>query len=284
MTNKTDGLARSVHTRLVRHAQDIGVDPNLVLSRYAMERFLYRLSKSPHADRFVLKGALLLLAWLGETLRPTRDADVLGVGDLSDAALTAIFSDVCSVRVEPDGMTYLADTITVRSIRDGDDYGGRRITLRASLGSGRQRVQIDVGIGDVVTPRPEWLDYPALLDFPPARLRTYSRATVIAEKLHAIVKLGAANSRMKDYFDIAALAREGEVTGPELRKAVDATFRRRQTEVPAELPVGLTDELARTTEKQVQWQAFLRKNGLDEPEFDRVVARVRDLAFEAGLW
>lgn len=284
MTRKTDGLARSAHTRLVRHAQAIGVDPNLVLSRYAMERFLYRLSRSPHADRFVLKGALLLLAWLGETLRPTRDADVLGLGDLSTPTLTAIFAEVCNADVEPDGMTYLPGTIAVAPIRDEDEYGGRRVTLDANLGSGRLRVQVDVGIGDAITPGPEWLDYPALLDFPAPRLRAYPRATVIAEKLHAIVKLGSLNSRMKDYFDIAVLAREGAVAPSELRAAITATFRRRRTEFPADLPIGLSDSFSRTADKQTQWRAFLRRNGLEDTPFERIVAEVRDLASEADLW
>lgn len=127
MTSMRDGLARSVQVRLARHAKAIGVDPNLVLTRYAVERFLYRLSRSPHAERFVLKGALLLLVWLGEALRPTRDADLLGFGDLSEAALTGIFREVCGMQVDADGMTYLNDSVRVEPIRAEDDYGGQRV-------------------------------------------------------------------------------------------------------------------------------------------------------------
>ncbi len=162
-----------MQVRLVRHARELGVDPNLVLTRFAVERFLYRLSRSPHAERFVLKGALLLLVWLGEAIRPTRDVDLLGFGDLSDESMTRVFREVCSVEVEPDAMTYLDDSIRVAAIRPGDAYGGKRVTLRARLGPARLRVQVDVGIGDAVTPEPEWLDYPSLLGFPGARLRAY---------------------------------------------------------------------------------------------------------------
>jgi hypothetical protein len=179
------GLAQSVQVRLARHARTIGVDPNLVLTRYAVERFLYRLSRSPHADRFVLKGALLLLVWLGETLRPTRDADLLGFGDLSDDALRQIARDVCGVEVEPDAVSFLADTVDVQPIREEDAYGGRRVTLEARLGPARLRIQVDVGIGDAVTPGPLWLEYPSLLDLPRPRLRAYPRETVVAEKLRA---------------------------------------------------------------------------------------------------
>lgn len=192
------GLAQSVNVRLARHAKALGADPNLVLTRYALERFLYRLSRSPHADRFVLKGAVLLLAWFGETFRPTRDVDMLGYGDLSDEALAATFREVCGVEVEPDGMIYLPGTLQTQTIRPEDEYGGRRVTIDARCGSARARVQIDVGIGDAVTPAPERLEYPTLLDFPPPVLLSYTRETVIAEKVHALVLLGVRNSRMKD--------------------------------------------------------------------------------------
>ena len=158
MTRAREGIARSVQVRLARHAKEIGVDPNLVLTRYAVERYLYRLSRSAHADRFVLKGALLLLAWLGETLRPTRDADLLGFGELSDDALVKIFREVCTVEVEPDAATFLPDSVRVAPIREEDAYGGRRVTLQARVGAARLTVQVDIGIGDAVTPAPQWLE------------------------------------------------------------------------------------------------------------------------------
>jgi len=275
MSSTRDGLARSVQVRLARHAKAIGVDPNLVLTRYAVERFLYRLSQTPHAERFVLKGALLLLVWLGETLRPTRDADLLGFGDLSEEALARIFGEVCGVEVQPDAMTFLADTVRVAPIRLESDYGGYRVTVQSRLGAARLRVQVDVGIGDVVTPEAAWLDYPGLLDLPRPRLRAYSRASVMAEKLHAMVLLGSANSRMKDYFDVHALLREDACNPAELARAISATFERRGTAWPDGLPLGLADDFAGEPSKQAQWQAFLDTNRLEAPPLEQVVADIR---------
>lgn len=280
MTIEREGLARSVQVRLARHAKAIGVDPNLVLTRYAVERFLYRLSRSPYAERFVLKGALLLLAWLGETLRPTRDADLLGIGDLSGEALVQVFRDICAVEVESDAVRFVGDTVKLEPIRMEDAYGGQRVTLQARIGAARLLVQVDIGIGDVVTPAPEWLEYPSLLDLPRPRLRAYPRETVVAEKLHAIVLLGVTNSRMKDYFDLRALASEGVLDAGRLGQAIAATFAHRRTVVPEAVPPGLGDEFAQDATKQAQWKAFLTRNRLEAPALAEVTAEVRDFAAE----
>ena len=255
------GLPVSIQTRLVRHAKEIGVDPNLVLTRYATERILYRLSRSAHAERFVLKGALLMLVWLGETIRPTRDADLLGFGDLSEQSLASIFRELCAAHVEPDGLEYLSSSIRVAPIRAEDVYGGLRVTIEARLGNARLPVQVDVGVGDAVVPEPDWLDYPALLDLPRPRLRAYRPETAIAEKLHAMVVLGEANSRMRDFFDIFALAKHQEF-GNDLVQAVRATFQRRGTAIPGELPVALTASFSALPAKREQWRGFLSKNRL----------------------
>lgn len=276
MSTERGGLAQSVQVRLVRHAKAIGVDPNLVLTRYAVERFLYRLSRSLYAEQFVLKGALLLLVWLGETLRPTRDADLLGFGELSDDALTKIFREVCGVEVEPDAMAFLADTVEVGAIREEDAYGGRRVALQARLGRARLNVQVDIGIGDAVTPGPQWLEYPGLLDLPRPRLRAYPRETVVAEKLHAMVLLGMRNSRMKDYFDVHALPREGELNAGVLARAIAATFARRSTDLPAGVPSGLSDAFAADAARQRQWRGFLEKNRLQGPHLHEIVGEIRD--------
>ena len=262
MTAASKGLAASVQVRLVQHAKAVGVDPNAVLARYGTERFLYRLSRSPYADRFILKGALLMLVWLGETIRPTRDADLLGFGDLSQDSLAQILQDVCAVPVEPDGLEYLVSSIDVSPIRPADDYGGLRGTVRARLGNARLHVQIDVGIGDAVVPAPEWLEYPSLLGFPPPRLRVYRPETAIAEKLHAMVELGETNSRMRDFFDIYALAEQCSFSGEILAGAIRATFERRRTPVPEILPLALTPEFATLGAKLAQWRGFLSKSGV----------------------
>jgi predicted nucleotidyltransferase component of viral defense system len=259
---KTSGLAQSVQVRLLAHAKRIGVDPNMILIRFATERYLYRLSRSPHADRFVLKGALLMLVWLGEAIRPTRDADLLGLGELPDETLVEIFREVCSAGVEPDGVEFLPDSVTVAVIREADPYGGRRVIIAGRLGSARLRVQVDVGIGDAVTPAAEWLDYPSLLDFPRPRLRAYRRETSIAEKLQTMVALGSKNSRMRDFFDVFALAEREAFDGRQLTASVRSTFKRRRTAIPETLPLALTADFAAIPEKQAQWAGFLRKNRL----------------------
>ena len=253
----------SVQARLVQHAKATGMDPNHVLARYATERFLYRLSCSQYADRFVLKGALLLLVWLGETIRPTRDADLLGYGDLSERSLEQIIRELCGIDVEPDGLEYSPSSVRVAPIREEDAYGGMRVTLSAQLGNALLRVQVDVGIGDSVHPEPEWLDYPGLLDLPKPRLRAYRPETVVAEKLHAMVVLGQANSRMRDFFDIDALAERMPFEADPLVRALRATFERRRTPIPEALPLALTPGFAAIRGKQEQWNAFLRKNGLE---------------------
>ena len=275
MNTHCDGLARSMQTRLARHAKAINTDPNLVLTCYAVERFLYRLSRSPHVDRFVLKGALLMLVWLGDALRPTRDADLLGFGDLSDDAVRRIFIDLCQVDVEPDAMVYLADTVRVDPIRAEDAYGGQRVTVQATLGAARLRVQVDVGIGDAVVPPASWLDYPSLLDLPRPRLRAYAAETVIAEKFHAIVVLGLRNSRMKDYFDLHALSRGDAANLTHMDAAIAATFERRKTPLPDTWPPGLSDAFSHDPAKRAQWQTFPGKNRLDAPPLDAVVVEIR---------
>ncbi len=276
MTGPRDGLARSVQVRLAQHARAIGVDPNLVLTRYVVERYLYRLSCSPYVDQFVLKGGLLLLAWLGETLRPTRDADLLGFGNLSGDAIAGIFRDICLVLVVPDAATFLPDSVRVAPIRQDDIYGGQRATLQARVGAARLTVQVDIGVGDAVTPEPQWLDYPSMLDeLPRPRLRAYPRETVVAEKLHAMVVLGLRNSRMKDYFDVYALQREAEMDTAQLARAIATTFARRQTALPEAIPMALSNQFANDQTKQAQWQAFLARSHVKAPELQVVVLEVR---------
>lgn len=274
----TTGHARSVQVRLVAHAKRLGIDPNVVLTRYVCERLLYRLSRSAHADRFVLKGALLLLIWLGETIRPTRDADLLGFGEIDTEALRNLFREVSALQVEPDGVEFDSESLRVSPIRVEDAYGGQRVELTALLGKARLRVQVDVGIGDAIVPEPQWIEYPSLLDLPPPRLRAYRPETVIAEKLHAMVALGAANSRMRDFFDVHARASGRPFDGTELAEAIASTFARRRTELPHELPIALTREFAAIPGKPAQWAGFTRRliGGVPPPEFTVVIDESRD--------
>ena len=270
------GKAASIHVRLLNRAKARGEDFNLVLTRYALERFLYRLSLVPPArEAYWLKGALLFDLWFDVPHRPTRDADFLGFGPADTEVLAATIREICAVEVD-DGMQYDPASVGIEEIREEARYGGLRVQLMGKLGNARCPVQLDVGYGDAVTPGPEEAVYPTLLDDqPPPRLHVYPRATVVAEKLEAIVSLGMANSRMKDYFDLRALAHEGALDADQLAEAIAATFARRQTPLPEDLPLGLSDEFAQDAMKRTQWKAFLNKNRLDAPALDAVVTEVR---------
>lgn len=200
----------------------LGVEHQLTLARFGGERLLYRLSKSEFTDRFIVKGAALLLLWLGEPIRPTKDIDLLGFGDTSAEALKRVFVSLCAMEAPEDGLTFLPESVQVESIREDQEYGGMRVKLMTMLGKVRIPLQIDVGAGDAVVPPPEVVDFPGLLDLPRARLRAYRPETSIAEKTEAMVRLALANSRMKDFFDIHGLAEtrtfDGETSGSQLQR------------------------------------------------------------------
>jgi predicted nucleotidyltransferase component of viral defense system len=255
-------LPASVRQRLLNLATERKEDFGLILSRYGLERFLYRLSVSPHRDSFVLKGALLLQIWTGETYRPTRDLDLLGTG-MPNLSYQKIFADVCSQDVEDDGLSFLAETIRVERIRDEEAYEGVRVLLEARLGNVRIPLQIDVGFGDAIVPAPEELEFPTLLKFPAPKLNAYPKESVVAEKFEAIVKLGMANSRMKDFYDLWVLAQRFEFESATLAAAIRATFATRQTALPITLPIALQMDFYQLPSKQTQWKAFLRKSGLN---------------------
>lgn len=261
-------LAQSIHHRLLSKAKEQRGDFNLVLIRYALERFLYRLGRSQHKDRLILKGAMLFAAWTHRPHRPTRDLDLLGIGDSSDAALVQVFGDIARTAVEPDGLEFDYRSISISEIREAQDYPGKRIKLPARLGNARLNLQIDVGFGDAVTPEPAEIDYPALLDLPAPRIRAYPCETVIAEKLQALVAFGIAISRMKDFYDIWTLSKQFPFDGTSLSTAIGATFERRGTAIPEGVPIALTDEFAADRMKKTQWTAFVRGNVLTDAPAD----------------
>ncbi|HLO93745.1 MAG TPA: nucleotidyl transferase AbiEii/AbiGii toxin family protein [Burkholderiaceae bacterium] len=227
-----------------------------------MERLLARVSVSPHADRFLLKGALLFALWYDAPHRPTRDADLLGFGPDDEAHLIATFREIATMDLG-DGVVFDPDSVKARAIREHDAYGGSRVTLVARIGSARCALQIDVGFGDAVTPGPQTVAYPSLLgDFPTSTLRVCPVYTVIAEKYQAMVMLGQANSRMKDFFDLSVIARRTALDGTTLAAAIAATFARRRTGLPTERPLALTRGFSEDTAKLRQWQAFLGRNRL----------------------
>ena len=237
---------------------------------------LYRLSISPLAGNYLLKGALLFSLWYDQPHRPTRDADLLGFGPDDIDTAVAAFREICAMEVE-DGIAFDPASVKGSVIRKEAGYGGVRIDLLAKLDGARITLQVDIGFGDAVTPAPESVSYPVLLDDLPApKLRSYPKYTVVAEKFHAVCLLGMANTRMKDYFDLWVLLTEGALEPTELRRAIDATFARRQLQVPDTTPSGLSHAFAQDAVKTAQWIAFLKKNRLQALNLMDVVTLLRD--------
>lgn len=265
-------VAASVCARLLNHARETKQDFNLVLTRYAIERLLYRISISQHADQFLLKGALLFDLWFDIPHRPTRDADFLGFGSAELPHIEAVFREICAIDTH-DGVVFKPDTVHATDIRKEANYAGVRVVLLGVIDGARCQIQIDIGFGDAVTPGPENVEYPVILkEFAAPKLWVYPRYTVVAEKFEALSSLGIANSRMKDYFDLWVLAQHADFNGDTLRQAIQATFDRRKTALTGDAPFGLTDAFAQDARKQVQWQAFLRKNRLDALALNDVIA------------
>ena len=262
MSRKTPyNIAASVRQRLLNKARADGRPFNELLQYFAMERFLYRLSKSSYVQKFVLKGALMLTVWEAPISRPTMDIDLLGRTDNSINTLIETAKDICLQDVVPDGLSF--DPITVEGERIIEDagYEGVRLRLRAHLDTARIMLQLDVGFGDVVVPSAELMDYPTILQLPAPRLQGYSRESTIAEKFEAMVKLGNLNSRMKDFFDIRLLSRGFDFEGRTLAEAIAKTFSTRGTTIPSS-PIAFTRAFAEDGTKAVRWRAFIHRNRL----------------------
>jgi predicted nucleotidyltransferase component of viral defense system len=273
-------LGASVRQRLLNQSRANERPFQELLQYFAMERFLYRLSKSTSSDRFILKGALLLTAWRAPQSRPTMDIDLAGRTSNELDHIARLVGAVCEVVIEPDGVEFNRASIEVNRIKEDADYEGVRVRFHATLAKARIPMQIDIGFGDVIVPGPTEVEYPTLLDFPAPILRAYPKETVIAEKLEALTKLGLLNSRMKDYYDLALLSRMYSFEGKTLIEAIVATFRHRGTSIEAK-PVGLTDAFYADPARAVQWRAFVRRSRFaEEPgALEKLVADVRRFAF-----
>ena len=254
--------AASVRQRLLNRSRAEGGDFQALLTRYVLERFLYRLGVSDHRDRFVVKGAMLFVLWEGDLHRTTRDLDLLGTGSGAVEDVERAVGDVLAFSVDDDGVAFDAASVRGAPIKEGQAYEGVRVMADAHVGGARVRLQIDVGFGDAVTPEARVATFPALLDAPPPVLRVYPRETVVAEKLQAMVVLGVLNSRMKDFYDVWHLAQHDAFEGQSLCDAVRATFARRGTALPETTPFALTDEFAADAGKQTQWRAFASRGRL----------------------
>lgn len=276
MIRASDNFAISVRARLTQRARERQENAQLVMTRYAIERLLYRLSLSSFREAFVLKGAMLFSLWAPTPYRTTGDLDLLGLGDNTPARVAEIFRQVLEVPSE-DGVIFKPETLTAAAARAEDEYSGVALDVQAELAGARLPIHIDIGYGDAITPGVLDIEYPSLLGMPTPRLKAYPPETVLAEKFQAMTVLGIANSRMKDFFDIWAIANTFTFEGPVLAEAITATFARRETEPPAKPPLALSAKFAAA--KQAQWTAFLRRTDIalaPEP-FPDIQAQIAEL-------
>ncbi len=269
-------LAASIRAKLQNIKEKTGEDFQLLLMRFAAERLLYRLSISTHQDKFLLKGAALFNVWFNEPHRPTKDVDLLRSGENDIPAVEKVFREICQIE-SPDGLEFPLETLQGSLIRAGEVYQGVRITLTAMLAKARIPLQIDVGFGDAVTPKPKTETLPTLLDLPAPKLKLYPKETVVAEKFNAMVKLGIGNSRMKDFWDVNYLIEKFEFDGKVLQKAITATFKNRQTDFPTKLPLALTDEFATNSAIILRWNGFIKRNKiLKNTDFGKIIENLRN--------
>ena len=268
--------AASVHRRLLNMARETSRPFNELLQLYAIERFIYRLSQSSYADRFILKGALMLLAWNNRATRPTLDIDLLGKIANTHAVIIAAMQEICDIEVEADGMSYKAETVRAARIAEDAEYEGVRVRLQGELGNAQIYLQIDIGFGDVLVPGPGTVIYPSLLGFTSPVVYGYSIESIIAEKFHAMVKHGVLNSRMKDFYDVWLLSRSYGFVGAILTRAIAETFKNRNTPVPA-APTVFDPSFVADNSKQAQWNGFVTKAKLlNTPQsFDDITADIK---------
>lgn len=270
-------IGASVRTRLTERARAKKENVQLVLTRYAIERLLYRLSISSCRTHFVLKGAMLFSLWAPAPYRSTGDLDLLGAGDPAPDRIKDIFQKIASVPAPDDGVEFKVETLQIEAARVEDEYTGVKVRLTASIAGAMLPLNIDIGFGDVVTPGAKEVEYPSMLDLPKPHLRAYPPETVVAEKFEAIVALGMGNSRMKDFFDIWAISETFSFESDLLARAIRATFARRQTPLPADVPIALTGVFADDLAKQAQWQGFLRRTAfaMSPPRLSAIAERIR---------
>jgi len=266
--------AASVRQKLLNKSREEKRPFQELLQYYAMERFLYRLSQSPHSGCFTLKGALMLWAMQGPTSRPTRDIDMLGQTSNDLESILSQVRNIIATEVTDDGLRFDPDTLKAEAITEDADYQGLRVTFTGFIDNARIPMQLDIGFGDPIFPFPSWLEFPALLDFPTAQIKCYSPESSVAEKFQAMANLGELNSRMKDFYDVWLLSRQHEFRLENLKGAVERTFRKRGTEIPETNPFSA----AFVDSKQPQWQAFRKRLGQDHvPEaFPEVVKAVAE--------
>jgi len=274
----TKNVVASVLAKLRNHSKSSGTTFQQVLQQYASERFLYRVSKSKHAQSVILKGALLLKTIGIPSARPTMDIDMLRKGKGDQESLVALVKDCATLEVVADGLTFLTDSVISELITKDSEYKGTRILMDARMDNVRLKIQIDFGVGDVMVPGPRIIEYPAVLAGDTIKLLAYPVESSIAEKLQAMVSLGDANSRMKDFYDVWICSQHLDFNVATLLQAIDATFNNRETAIPDGEFEALTTKFVGG--HRVQWNAFVKKIGESEltDRFDQVVEDLKNFA------
>ena len=281
MAKEIRNMGASVRGRLLNLSRETGQNYNLLLTRYALERLLYRMTQTSHKDRFVLKGAMLITTWFDDPYRPTRDIDLLGFGDPEPEAMLDIFREICAVELD-DGVEFDHDALRVTANREELAYGGLRLQTNALIGGARLRIIVDIGFGDAIEPGLEPLELPVLLDQPAPKLRAYARETVVAEKFQAMVMIGQANTRLKDYYDLWVLSQSHALEEERLARAIAATFQRRGTQIPTEIPDGLKPAFYDDEAKIAQWRAFVADVAVDPGDLAAVAKALANFLMPAA--
>jgi len=269
--------AVSIRARLLNLAKKEGIDFQLIIIRFLHERLLYRLSVSDFSQQLILKGGAFIYAMQGLKSRPTIDVDLLGTQISNDIeALCDVFRQICAVESE-DEVTFNPENVVGELITQQDKYNGVRLYIEAIFHTVRQRIQIDVGFGDIVIPVVQELEYPILLDdMQVPIIQAYSKETVIAEKFQAMIELSVANSRMKDFYDVYKLLTDNEFDNNTLEEAIKATFENRETSYTENHALFSADFATNTLRKR-SWTAFLNKINRDkELEFEEVMRLISE--------
>ena len=258
-TRPLKNVGASVRARLLARSRKTGEDFQFLLWRYAVERFLFRLGRSPYRRRFVLKGAMLFALWNESFHRQTQDIDFAAYGSSDTDDIVPALQHICRIAVD-DGVTFDAGHMTTAPIRGATDKGGIRIRFPATVDRARVTVQVDIGFGDSIQPPPADAEFPSLLDTATSRVLAYPKEAVVSEKFRATVEHGEQTSRYKDFFDLYEMARRFPFDGARLVQALAATFDGRPAPT-ADIPLALTTGFYSNTTRGVRWRTYLTKRG-----------------------
>jgi len=274
MKKDIKNIEASVKAQLQNKAKETNRPFSEVLQYFGMERFLYRVSQSKYADKFILKGALMFIVWHVPERRTTLDIDFLAQYDNQVASIEKMIKDVCKIDVVSDGLIFDPKNVKGQRIKEDADYEGIRVKFLGLLERSRIPMQIDMGFGDSIYPKPKIIEYPVILDFPKPKLKGYPAESVVSEKFEAMVKLGILNSRMKDFYDIWLVMRQFDFDGVQLLEALKRTFKNRKTSLPQRSPLFAEEIYDEKSDRQTLWKAFLKKGDVKHvPEKLNTIAR-----------